>query len=144
MRSPFSHDSITVVRNASCQLHQVIPHTLLQTFVHRSRRHYYLAMFQVYPALSTPVFHLPLNKSSTIAHPPSPQSPSPTTIRSEHSDISMPQSLIQEEKYGNPPRTVCELAAWFDGKTKGRLTLEVLTWDGKIAKVPMNESGDTW
>jgi hypothetical protein len=56
----------------------------------------------------------------------------------------MPQSLIQEEKYGNPPRTVCELAAWFDGKTKGRLTLEVLTWDGKIAKVPMNESGDTW
>ncbi|CAI9631188.1 unnamed protein product [Alternaria burnsii] len=101
-------------------------------------------MFQVYPALPYPIFQLALNKSPTIAHPPSPQSPSPTAIRSDHSDISMPQSLVQEGKYGDPPRTVRELAAWFDGKTKGRLKLEVLTWDGKIAKVPMNESGDIW
>jgi len=144
MRSPFSRDSTIAVRNASYQFYHVILHTPLQTSVHRSCRRYYLAMFQVYPALSAPVFHLPLNKSSTFAHPPSPQSPSPTTIRSEHSDISMPQSLIQEGKYGDPPRTVRDLAAWFDGKTKGRLKLEVLTWDGKIAKVPMNESGDTW
>ena len=144
MRSPFSHDSITVVRNASCQSHHVIFHILLRKFVYRSCRHYYVAMFQAYTALSTPVFQIALNKSSTIAHLPSSRSPSPTTIRSDQSDISMPQSLIQEGKYGDPPRTVCELAAWFDEKTKGRLKLEILTWDGKIAKVPMNESGDTW
>jgi hypothetical protein len=144
MRSSFSRDSTTAVRNASYQFHHVILHTPLQTSIHRSRRRYYLAMFQVYPALSTPVFELALNKSSTIVHRPSSRSPSPTIIRSDYSDISMPQSLVQEGKYGDPPRTVCELAAWFDGKTKGRLKLEVLTWDGKIAKVPMNESGDTW
>jgi hypothetical protein len=124
--------------------HPVILHTPLQTSVHQNRRRYYLAMIQVDPALSTPVSHLALNKSSTIAHPPSPGSPSPTTIRSDHSDISTPQSLVQEGKYGDPPRTVRELAAWFDGKTKGRLKLEILTWNGKIAKVPMNESGDIW
>lgn len=144
MRSPSSRGSTIAVRNASYQFHHVILHTPLQTSIHRSRRRYYLAMFQVYPALSTPVFELALNKSSTIAHPPSPGSPSPTTIRSDHSDISIPRSLIQEGKYGDPPRTVRELAAWFDEKTKGRLKLEILMWNGKIAKVPMNESGDIW
>jgi hypothetical protein len=144
MGYPFSRDSTITVRNASYQLHHVILHTPLQTSIHRSRRHYYLAMFQAYTALPMPVFQLALNKSSTIAYPPSSRSSSPTTIRSDPSDISMPQSLIQEGKYGDPPRIVRELAAWFDGKTKGRLKLEVLTWDGKIAKVSMNESGDTW
>jgi hypothetical protein len=140
MRSPFSRDSTEVVRNASYQFHHVILHTPFQTSIHRSRRRCSLAMFQVYPALSTPVFELALNKSSNIAHPPSSPSPSPTKIRSDHSDISIPQFPIPEGRYGDPPRTVCELAAWFDGKTKGGLKLEVLTWDGKIAKVPKNES----
>jgi hypothetical protein len=63
--------------------------------------------------------------------------------QSDCSDDSEPQTPTPEAGYGDPPRTVRELAAWFDGKVKGRLRLEVLAWDGRIVKVPMNELGDS-
>jgi hypothetical protein len=66
------------------------------------------------------------------------QSPPPQSTSSNHPDDSEPQSTISEASRGNPPRTVRELAAWFDAKTNGNMRLEVLNWDGRVVDVPKN------
>jgi hypothetical protein len=53
-------------------------------------------------------------------------SPTAQTTSSNHPEDSKPKSTISEASRGNPPRTVRELATWFDAKSNGKMRLEVL------------------
>jgi len=74
---------------------------------------------------------------------------SPATTPSDHSDhaatpadsagpkVSPTKDEVKERR---PLSKVQELAAWYDSQANGNLTLQVLTWDGRVVDAPKHQS----